>query len=505
MELQDLARARVLPRWQAAFKQERYYYEACVGGPFVPFTVEQTAAIRSGATTLELGMWTATISGDTVTIDGNPHELKTGTFKPESLVISSEHSSSHLDIDAILKELYIVTGIDERRWLINVDESGTLEVYIAPSVAYIAEEIRARPMTDHVSLGQWLCKYDVKASPSQLKAVFGSTACFLADFVGTDDDIIKGFFAPVRVILHGKARRVINALGTFTIKQVLDLAPTGPWHLHGVPLLPFDNVAIWRCCTHCNAELHLYDQPWVGVHESRATVAGVLALPSKATSLKAFVPHFTVSGNMFGDPPLYRVLDVVAAAPAVLTSAWLTMVNANHLIISFDHAVLMLDALKERYGRTQCIQAIGAKMAPGQRVVFETAVAQCCDPRIMIRRRYRCYVQCIRDLLNETFRATPLQVTVSGRINGMISSARRTHSVSPIMKWSNISSRVPPGSRLVVTAPTSAAAQVAMARGDFILEELRSDRIELTLESVTKRARLVHFDSARGQGRKRQR
>jgi len=479
----DIALARVLPRWQAAFKQERYYYQN--GGPPLPFTIEQTAAIDKGATEVELGLWTATISFDRhqVSIDGNEHPLLRARIKPEAVVISCDHDSSHMDVDAILKELYIVTGIEKRRWLITVDEKGTADVHIAPSVAYIAEEIRDRPVTDHVSLGQWLRLYDVKASPCQLQAVFGSMSTLLPAGAGggTNEDVIRDFHAPVKITLHGTGIRVINALGTFTIKQVLELAPRGRWFLHGVQLLPFSDVSIWRCCAHESTELHLYDHPHHNSYEHRDTVAGVLQLPAGASAHKAFVPFPTVSGNMFGDPPLRRVLDVVAAAPPVLTNLWLTWVNANRLMICFDHAVLMLDALEARYGRAQCIQAIGEKMAPGQRVIFETAVADGRRPAHIARRRYICYVQCIKDLLNDTCQADTIQLTVGGR----------TFPVAPTLRWSQITSKWPPGSRPVVTAPKGLSVGLALSRPDFILEELRSERIkvEMTMEPKRKRKR----------------
>lgn len=477
----DAALSRVLPRWQAAFRKERYYHETWQGTR-VPFTIEQCTAIVSGATTVDLGpQMQATIEGDQVHIDGNAFDLKKGFVAPEELVVASGRDSSHMDLGVILAELEIVTGIVERRWLIHVDAWGNADVHIAPSVAYVAPEIRDRSVTDLASLAQWLITYDVKASREQLTEVFGSTAAMLGPGAGggKDSSIIGAFFAPLRVVLHRKSGRdhTINARGTFTVRKVLTLAPAGHWHLHGVPLQPFDDVAIWRCCTHDNTVLHLYDHPHDCAYESRETIAGTLQLPQGGVGPRAFVPYPTVSGNMFGDAPLKRVEDVVAAAPAQLDSLWLTWVNANDAMISFDHARLMLDALQSRYGRAACLEAICKQMYPGQASVFKQALASGRMPRSYVRRRYICYVKCIKDLLDGTAEAPTIRITL----------ADRAFDVPRAMKWSKLALLIPAGYRAVPKGPLSSAARTALCRPDFLLEEMRTDNFEITLEKDAKK------------------
>ena len=292
MNAAKVARARVLPRWNAAFRQKRYYYEQGNGRP-VPFTIEQCTAICSGATVVDLGTnITATIQSDQVLVDGDLFELKTGYVQPEDLVVSVNHDSLHMDLGVILKELDIVTGIAACRWMIEVEKSGRITVDIAPSESYIAAEIRLCSATDMLSTAQWLLKYDVKATRAQLVEVFGPGALTLGPDAGNgrDASVIADFYAPLLITLHSRGTRntrTINARGVDSIAKVLSLAPAGCWYLHGVPLLRFDDVAIWRCCVHSNKCLPLYNEPHQGEFQTRETLAGVVQLPVKA-SCKAF-------------------------------------------------------------------------------------------------------------------------------------------------------------------------------------------------------------------------
>jgi len=524
----EAALSLVLPRWTAAFREERVYYSTCSGNR-VPFTIEQSAAIMSGAKVINLGSeMEATIMGNDVHIDGNTFALKRGIVAPEELVVADGRDSSHMDLQNILKELDLVTGISARRWRITVDEEGQADVSIAPSESYIATEIRDRPVTDYTSLAQWLRKYDVKATREQLIQVFGVTAKMLPapqrewkglwerlkasgwtwapgkgdidfyyiwpgatheDYLTSRDAVyawvaagagdgknplpIKDFSAPLTVHFHSAdGTRTYDAQGILSVRQVLMLEPSGTrWFLNGVPLLPFNDVGIWRCCTHDNTVLHLYDRVHGSDYCIRETLAGALKVPRRPSG---FVPFPTNSGNMFGDAPLTRVLDVVAAAPAVLDSSWLTCVNAGQLLINFDHAFAILDALEARYGRDPCVRAISALMATGQGPGWAHLVRHGIRPRTYVRRRYEYYIKAIKDLLNGTTECPTVSVTLAGH----------SFDLPCTKKWSELSAETQ-GPTLV--EPLTGSARMAMSRPDFILEELRTDAIEITVKGLKRK------------------
>ena len=63
MDPESIARARLLPRWRDAWAQPRYFYQ--LGTVQLPFSVEQSTAIRSGATHLKMGDADATFAPGT--------------------------------------------------------------------------------------------------------------------------------------------------------------------------------------------------------------------------------------------------------------------------------------------------------------------------------------------------------------------------------------------------------------------------------------------------------
>jgi hypothetical protein len=394
--------------------------------------------------------------------------------KPEEVVISVHHDSSHMNLSNILSELQIATDIEAPRWLITVSPNGDAEVEISPSVAYVADELRKQPVTDTASVMQWLRKYDVKASEAQLREIFGPSKLTAT---GKDDSVIKAFYAPLTVYLHhAGGTRTITTTGVHSVRSVLQMVPGRRWHLHGVQLLPFRDVPVWRCCTHSNTELHLYDKPHQGEYTVRNTLAGALRLPVGASG---FVPYPTVSGSMFGDPGVLKVADVVRAAPATLHTCWIAQVNANDRDLCMDRAMVVVDALELRYGRSQCIAAVGSMLPAGQQACFEKVMSLPCRPHACVRRRYACYVQCIKDLLNGTLKARPLTLTYSGR----------TFPLSPLTTWKHLTSVLPAGWSASLVTPDTLVARMALERGDFIMEELRSDKIEIALVPTQKRKR----------------
>lgn len=473
--LKQAALSRVLPRYRAAFGRARYYWQA--GTSVVPLSVEQSTAIDLGATIIPYGsslQLDATIEGDYLCLNGDRHLLHKGMLKPEELVVSVDRDSSHMSISNILSELEIATGVEAARWHITVDADGTAEVEVAPSVAYVADELRKRPVTDVFSVVEWLQKYDVSATAAQLAQVFGSAvADKLPAADGRDETVIKDFFAPLDVFLHSGGRcRKVTATGTTSVRAVVKTDAARTWHLHGVPLLPFGDVPMWRCCTHSNTELHLYDEAHKGEWETRDTLAGVLRVPKGA---RGYVPYPTVSGSMLGDPCVCRVMDVVAAAPQTLDRFWLARVNGNDYGICADRAMVMVDALQQRYGRAACIAAIGKMLPLPQQDAFAKMMAHVAQPRSKVRRRYACYLQCVKDLLNGTSRARPLQLLYQGH----------SFPISPLTSWKHITSAIPAGWRCVLAAPTGLTARTALERGNFIMEELRTDRIEIALQPAT--------------------
>jgi len=481
--LSKLAISHVRPRIKAAFHADRYYWEA--GTNIVALSTEQCAAIAAGATTLDYGsslQMPCTIDrcheGTYLCIDGNRHRLLSGRVAAEDLTISIHHDSSHMNLRNILDELEIATGIEAARWLIHVTKGGAIDVEIAPSVAYIADEIRKCPVTDHVSTTQWLRKYDVKATVAQLNAIFGaSVGTPLTAATGKDEGVIDAFYAPLTVHLHrGNSTRTFNATGVTSIRDIVSVDKSCRWHLNGVVLLPYKDVPIWRCCTHSNTELHLYDHAHKGTWVLRETLAGVLRLPADA---HGFVPFPTVSGNMFGDAAVHRASDVASSAPATLNPFWLTQVNASDPHVCMDRALLMVDALEGRYGRRPCIEAISFMLPTGQQPFFEEAMSRPILPRPRVRRRYVCYLQCIKDLLNGTTDAHTISLTYSGH----------TYPVSPLTTWKCLTKVMPAGYSVELAHPVTRAACMAMDRGDFLLEELRTDKIVITLVPTKKRKR----------------
>ena len=171
---------------------------------------------------------------------------------------------------------------------------------------------------------------------------------------------------------------------------------------------------------------------------------------------------------MLGDAPLKRALDVAAAAPAVLDSRWLTWVNAGQPVVIFDHAFVMLDALEARYGREPCIHAIAAMMPEGQGPAWVSLTRRGFLPRTFVRRRFQCYILTIKDLLNGTAEAPAIAVTLAGRRFDLPCSTR----------WSELSAQT---QRPKLLEPLSGSARIAMSRPDFLLEELRTDAIEITI------------------------
>lgn len=472
--LKQAALSRVLPRYRAAFGCARYYWQA--GTCVVPLSIEQGTAIESGATNIPYGsslQLDARIEGDFLCLNGDRHLLHKGMLKPEELVVSVDRDSSHMNVSNILSELEIATGVEAARWHITVDADGTAEVEVAPSVAFVADEIRKRPVTDVYSVAEWLQKYDVSASAAQLAQVFGiSVSSKLPAAEGRNETAIKDFFAPLDVFLHSGGRcRKVTATGTTSVRTLVKMDASRIWHLHGVPLLPFGDIPMWRCCTHSNKELHLYDEAHKGEWETRDTLAGVLRVP---TGVRGYVPYPTVSGSMLGNPCVFRVQDVVATAPGTLDRFWLARVNGNDYNICIDRAIVMVDALQQRYGRAACIAAIGKMLPPRQQGVFLKMMARVEQPQSKVRRRYACYLQCIKDLLNGTSRARPLQLLYSGH----------AFPISPLTSWKNITSAIPSGWSCVLAAPTGLTARMALQRGDFIMEELRTDNIEIKLEHV---------------------
>jgi len=475
MDPKSIARARLQPRWRDAWAQPRYFYQS---GPVqLPFSVEQSTAIRSGATHLKLGDTDATFTPGTVTIDGNTFDLLRGNVAPQDIIISAGHVSAHLDIDAVLTELWLVTNIEPSRWCIVLLKDGHVDITIAPSAAFVADEIRRRPPTDHVSLGQWLERYDVQASPDKLAEVFGPAARLLPPGSGTGSDgtVLDAFVAPVTVYLHGAAgsrTRRLNATGTMSIKDVLKAAPRGKWFLHGAPLLPFADCCVWRCCVHGNEVLHLYSQPHPGAYEMQETLAGVVRLPTTAAHrTRPYVPYPTPSGNMFGNAVLPRAHEVAAAAPHLLMPAWLALVNAGERIVSFDHAVVMVAALSPRYGRAQCIEIIGRMMVPGQHAILVERLAAAARPQVAVRNSYGRWLQCFCDHLYGTRKATPVMITL----------ADRQFPLACSFMWSEIVGLIPSGYTPAIAGNMSDAMRAAMARPDFMLEELRTDTVALVL------------------------
>jgi hypothetical protein len=233
---------------------------------------------------------------------------------------------------------------------------------------------------------------------------------------------------------------------------------------------------MWRCCTHSNTELHLYDCPHQGEWEIRHTLVGSLRLPKHA---RGFVPFATVSGNMFGEPTVLRAVDVVAAAPATLTRHWLVQVNGNDNTICIDRALVLVSAVQGRYGRGACVQAIKAMLPASQQPVFEAMAACFSTPRSCARRCYVRYVQCIKDLLDRTATSRPVTLCYG----------TQTRAVSPLTSWKQLVRAVPPEWTCSLRHPLTLTARAALARENFLLEELRADTIELVFEPTRKRKR----------------
>lgn len=466
-----LARARIEPRWRAAFREPRWGYRMS-GGTTMPFTIEQSAAIESGATTVALGhALTAAVNPQRthVDVDGNVYMLEKVVANPEILTISDDHDSSHMDLRTILSELQVLTGIRTTRWMIEVDTAGTIEVHVAPSDAFVAPEIRNRALADYASLAQWVIKYNVKATVEQLTAVFGPTGGMLGPEVtaaGSDDSVLKPFMDPMNVIVHQKGarhHRRINVLGTTSVRDVIRAAGC-PLFLHGVPLLPFKDVAIWRCCHYNNTVLHLYDHAHPVEKITIQTMGGPAEVPRRRAA-KAFVPYPTLSGNLFGDRAVCRPTDVAAAAPQQLTREWLIMLNASSDFVCYDHGALLLEVLTPRYGRQPVLDVLRTMMTPEQYgVLFKIKASPTC-----IRRRYIVYVRCVMDLIQGTQTSPTVDVVMQGR----------TFAVPPTMRWSQLVQAMPKGTKLGLASDTQQA--MVNAGQDFLLEELRAGTIKLTV------------------------
>ena len=165
------------------------------------------------------------------------------------------------------------------------------------------------------------------------------------------------------------------------------------------------------------------------------------------------------------------------SAPQELNRIWLMKLNANSDVVSFDHAILMLGALETRYGRDAAMDAICAMMRPGQATVLKTCLASGRMPRNFARKRYVCYIRTIQDLLNGTCTAPKMRAIVAG-----------SHiDVPRTMTWSLLTKNIPADFRVVLGGPHSSATRTALGRGDFLLEELRTNQITLTVEPVSKK------------------
>ena len=152
--LTQAALSRVLPRYDAAFGRPRHHWLA--GTTIVPLPIEQCAAITAGATTLQLDesgrSALALVNGDFLYLDGNRFALQKAMLKPEEVVVACGRTSRHFNVANVLAELEIATGVVAARWHITVAPGGKADVDIAPSAAYVAEELRARPVTDVLSV-----------------------------------------------------------------------------------------------------------------------------------------------------------------------------------------------------------------------------------------------------------------------------------------------------------------------------------------------------------------
>ena len=466
----ELARARVKPRWGAAFLRPRWCYHQ--GQALVPFTLEQSTAIESGATNVQLGGIQATVNSmrTMIDIDGNVYPLQQAKVPPQPITISDDHDSSHMDVRTILDELEVLTGVSTCRWMIDIDEGGHIEVHVAPSDAYVAPEIRQRAVTDHASLAQWLAKYNVKATLPMLQTVFGATASFLPPdaATGTDSSALEPFIAPLTVHLHSKDMRVrrLSVLGVSTLRDVL-VAAGKPLYLHGVPLLPFNDIPIWRCCYYNNNEIHLYDH----VHPVRTvhvpTLAGLLTVPC-VRAPRAFVPYPTVSGNMFGDRAVHRPLDVARCMPKTLTRQWLVALNASSDFASLDHGKLLLEVLAPHFGRDPVLAVLQTMMDKEQHHALKAE--QKLKQHTCLRRRFVTYVRTIMDVAHGTQTCPTLDVVFQGR----------SFAVTPAMRWSQLTHAMPAGLTLQLEEPVSAAGRALMASGDdFLLEELRTNTVKV--------------------------
>ena len=476
--LESIAAKRALSLWRTAFRKERYYVRS--GNVPSPLTIENCAAIAAGATELKIGSTPATVSGDTLTLGGTEHALLQGMFPPVPVTMSVHHDSQHMDVGTILSELEVATGIESSRWFITVDATGRAEATVSPSAAYVADEIRLRPVTDYTSVAEWLIKYRVTASSAQIREVFGPIiASMVAGVSYGDASVMSDFYAPVSVYLHGKrATRTVNATGVTTLSSLLANFSDRAWYLHGMRLLPFSDVPLWRCCTHTNTVLHLYDHQYATARTTRETLFGLVSVPA---GVRGFVPHSNVTGNLLADSNVTRAAEVAAAAPSKLHACWLTLVNAGDPSACVDRGILLVDTIKKRYGFAASAAAVSA-MLPRAHVSLFAELLRTATPleaTRRLRRRYVCYLQCIKDLLNGTHEAAPLAMVYAGR----------AFHVSPTMQWRQLTDNAPAGRRVVLVFPTGPQASLALHREGMILEELRSDRIEIALEPLKKRKR----------------
>lgn len=468
----SVARTVVLRAWVQAWQSPRYYYQ--LGELKFPFNARVTAAIDGGARKIKLDdNIDLEVDGLVGTIDGNPRALMSGTFEPVSVVFSIHTTSAHIDVPTTLDELEVLTGIEPCRWHIVV-ESGSALVSIAPSAAFVAPEIRQSPLHDALGLCLWLKKYDVKATPGRLKRVFGGVAQRLPPNAGSgsDETVLAAFESPVLIVATRRGASGASVVyrvqvrGDDSLASVLgrlhgtnDTAVA--WHLHGVPLLPFADVGIWRCCTHGNRELHLYGGPTAGpAMKLVSTLYGVVSIPASASDGKPFVPLNVPSGNIFAERPLPRALDVAASVPLAVDRGWLQKVNAGQPVICLDHAVAIWRTFAYRFGAAALLHALVDMMAPQQggyllAVLKAKAVVH---PIPMYVR----YLYCIRDLLDGTHVAPPITLTADGV----------KYPMAPSVRWSTLKR-----AGMTLVSPTTLAAQLAMRQKDFILQELMSDDV----------------------------
>jgi len=323
-------------------------------------------AVKVETDQVDLGdiVGTRSACGTKLHVDGNTHDLlRVRGPVPEDIVITCDRTSPHVDVPAFLAQCALDTGIEPERMLIYLPTSGSIEVHVAPSMAWVDPLVR-RSDLDCACVQQFIMKYNIGAvNPDTMQALFGDR--HYTQVEGGTARALLPFLARVDVFIDSTAR-VLHARYNNTVNDVLARL-SGPLYLHGVQLEPSD-APLWMLTPLAHGRIYLYTKP----------------VATRVRALPAFVPcRNSPTGNALSTIPAAR------RVPAVVTQAHLMALTCGEPM-TISRAQCIYRALTNRTDETALVETLVGMAMPQQDMVMrESLRAQLSFP---VREAFRAYV-----------------------------------------------------------------------------------------------------------------